>query len=49
MKKVIFLILGLLVVGVTKAQQLETYILEAEKNNPEIQAFELKYNIASER
>ena len=49
MKKVIFLILGLLVVGVTKAQQLETYILEAEKNNPEIQAFELKYNIASEK
>lgn len=31
------------------AQQLASYIQEAEKNNPEIQAFELRYNIASEK
>ena len=31
------------------AQDLESYIQEAEKNNPEIQAFELRYNIAEEK
>ena len=31
------------------AQDLATYIQEAEKNNPEIQAFELRYNIAEEK
>ncbi len=31
------------------AQDLASYIQEAEKNNPEIQAFELRYNIAEER
>lgn len=34
---------------VGQAQQLEAYIQEAEKNNPEIQAFELRYNIATEK
>lgn len=32
-----------------KAQQLESYILEAEQNNPEIQGFELRYDLASEK
>ena len=32
-----------------KAQQLQSYIDEAENNNPEIQAFELRYNIAEEK
>ena len=31
------------------AQELVSYIQEAEKNNPEIQAFELRYNIAEEK
>jgi len=31
------------------AQQLQNYIQEAEKNNPEIQAYELRYNIAEEK
>lgn len=39
----------LLTFATGQAQQLETYIQEAEKNNPEIQAFELRYNIASEK
>ncbi|QHI36570.1 hypothetical protein IMCC3317_19330 [Kordia antarctica] len=33
----------------TNAQQLASYIQEAEKNNPEIQAFELRYTIAEEK
>ncbi|WP_299217630.1 TolC family protein [uncultured Aquimarina sp.] len=33
----------------TNAQQLASYIQEAENNNPEIQAFELRYNIAEEK
>lgn len=33
----------------TNAQQLASYIREAENNNPEIQAFELRYNIAEEK
>ena len=31
------------------AQNLESYINEAQTNNPEIQAFELRYNIAEEK
>ncbi|GFD72704.1 hypothetical protein KUL113_21240 [Tenacibaculum sp. KUL113] len=31
------------------AQDLATYIKEAQENNPEIQAFELRYNIAEEK
>lgn len=31
------------------AQQLESYIQEAEKNNPEIQKYELQFRIASEK
>ena len=32
-----------------KAQTLDTYIQEAENNNPEVQAFELRYNISKEK
>jgi outer membrane protein TolC len=32
-----------------KAQYLESYLEEAEANNPEVQAFELRYNIAKEK
>ncbi|AGC75853.1 TolC family protein [Nonlabens dokdonensis] len=43
-------ILALLLVGIGgQAQQLQSYIQEAEANNPEIQAFELRYNIAEEK
>lgn len=31
------------------AQQLQSYIQEAERNNPQIQAYELRYNIAQEK
>ena len=31
------------------AQQLQSYIQEAERNNPQIQAYELRYNIAKEK
>lgn len=33
----------------TKAQDLASYIQEAEANNPDIQAYELRYNIAQEK
>ena len=45
-----FAFLVLLLVGIGgQAQQLQSYIQEAEANNPEIQAFELRYNIAEEK
>ncbi|PQJ30927.1 transporter [Nonlabens arenilitoris] len=40
--------IGLISIG-GQAQQLQSYIEEAEANNPEIQAFELRYNIAEEK
>ena len=49
MKKIAFIIIGILTITLAKAQQLEAYIQEAEKNNPEIQSFELRYNIATEK
>jgi len=39
----------LVVSAFAKAQQLQTYIQEAQDNNPEIQAFNLRYNIAQEK
>lgn len=48
MRKV-FIIIGLLVFHFTNAQQLEDFIQEALKSNPEIQKFELQYNITSEK
>jgi len=45
---VLILSVGLISIG-GQAQQLQSYIEEAESNNPEIQAFELQYNIAEEK
>ncbi|NND15354.1 MAG: TolC family protein [Eudoraea sp.] len=49
MKNIMTIIIGILMVTAVKAQTLESYILEAEKNNPEVQAFELRYNISREK
>ena len=49
MKKIILIGIGLLTFGFSSAQQLETFIQEALKGSPEIQKFELQYNIASEK
>ena len=49
MKNIKILVCLLFVSAFAKAQQLQTYIEEAEGNNPEIQAFELRYNIAEEK
>ncbi len=45
------ILIGIVVFAFTKsnAQELASYIQEAERNNPEIQAFELRYNIAEEK
>lgn len=45
----IILIITLLFVVQGQAQELQSYIQEAESNNPEIQAFELRYDIAEEK
>lgn len=39
----------MLVSAFAKAQELQSYIKEAEANNPDIQAYELRYNIAQEK
>ena len=49
MKKLKYILVFLFVSAFAKAQQLQSYIQEAEANNPEIQAFELRYNIAEEK
>ncbi|MEC8883243.1 MAG: TolC family protein, partial [Bacteroidota bacterium] len=49
MKNIKIIICLLFVSAFAKAQQLQSYIDEAENNNPEIQAFELRYNIAEEK
>lgn len=44
------IIIGLFLVSAfTEAQELQSYIHEAEANNPDIQAYELRYNIAEEK
>lgn len=49
-RKGIFFILFLAFVAPNAAaQQLDSYIREAEQNNPEVQAFELRYDLASEK
>lgn len=48
-KSLLFLFFAMGMIVTAQAQQLEAYILEAEKNNPEIQAFVLKYERASEK
>ncbi|NAY90788.1 TolC family protein [Muricauda sp. JGD-17] len=43
-------IIGLLVVSALgNAQELQSYINEAQANNPDIQAYEVRYNIAQEK
>ena len=49
MKKLKYILVFLFVSAFAKAQQLQSYIKEAEANNPEIQAFERRYNIAEEK
>jgi outer membrane protein TolC len=49
MRYIILIVLVFFAFAETNAQQLASYIQEAEKNNPEIQAFELRYNIAEEK
>lgn len=49
MKKIGSILIGLLTMGLANAQTLESYIQEAETNNPEVQAFEIRYNISKEK
>ena len=49
MKRIIIILISLLVSNISIAQQLEILIEEALDNSPEIQKFELQYNIASEK
>ncbi|WP_418636852.1 TolC family protein [Winogradskyella sp.] len=49
MKRMIYTLIGLLTFSVSNAQELETFMDEGLKNNPEIQKFELQYNIALEK
>lgn len=49
MKNITLIVCLLLVSAFVKAQGLQGYIQEAEANNPEIQAFEMRYNIAKEK
>ncbi len=44
----LILFIGLISIG-GQAQELQSYIQEAEANNPDIQAYELRYNIAREK
>ena len=44
----LILFTGLISIG-GQAQELQSYIQEAEANNPDIQAYELRYNIAREK
>jgi cobalt-zinc-cadmium efflux system outer membrane protein len=49
MKKHLSICIAILAIGFAKGQTLESYIGAAEANNPEIQAFEIRYNIAKEK
>jgi len=49
MKKLFFILFGVLSFSISNAQQLETLIEEGLANNPEIQIFELKYQVAKEK
>jgi hypothetical protein len=49
MKKIIFIIFSLFTFHLACAQELEILVQEALENNPAIQQFELKYNIAKEK
>ncbi|WP_031428498.1 TolC family protein [Flavimarina sp. Hel_I_48] len=47
--KIVLVLVFCLYAGFAEAQQLQSYIQEAESNNPDIQAYELRYNIAEEK
>ena len=49
MKKIVATILGLFAAGMAIGQTLESYIEEAETNNPAVQAFEIRYHITQEK
>lgn len=49
MKRLVILGIGILSYCNLAAQELEYYLQQAELNNPQIQAFELKYKVASEK
>jgi len=49
MRYIILIALVFFAFAEVNAQDLASYIQEAENNNPEIQAFELRYNIAEEK
>ncbi|ALM07456.1 transporter [Sediminicola sp. YIK13] len=45
----VMLLFMLLLVHVSQGQNLESFLEQAEANNPEVQAFELRYNISKEK
>lgn len=49
MKKTLGILIGLLSMSLANGQTLDSYIQEAEANNPEVQAFEIRYNISKEK
>lgn len=49
MKKSLSVIIALLAITFAKGQTLESYIQQAESNNPEVQAFEIRYTISKEK
>ena len=49
MKNIKIIACIMFVSAVAQGQQLQSYIAEAIKNNPEIQGFELRYNISEEK
>ena len=49
MKKIVCTCIGIFLAASTQGQSLQSYLEEAEANNPEIQAIELKYNISREK
>ncbi|TLP74136.1 TolC family protein [Maribacter sp. ACAM166] len=49
MKRMLIFSFSLFIIHFSSAQELQGYIQEAEANNPEIQAYELRYNIAKEK
>ena len=48
MKRLYIFLLTVLIFGISNAQKLDLLIEEALIKNPEIQAFELKYQVATE-
>ncbi len=49
MKKILGITIVLITMGAVHGQTLESYIQEAEANNPEVRAFEIRYNISKEK